>query len=407
MQTDISKSLSTCHMLSRKPVIGVLANIYEANAGIRAGGHLHFIEVVKRWTNCDIVLFAPEMAREEFAVALPRARFVAMPALPPASSKALDFMYRSLCSVVRLRELRRCDALLATSQLLADIAPVIYSRKPAAVISHHLIASELGRSGRKSSIPVLGERLSLWAARFGDVRAFVTSSRLVASELRAAGITTPIVVTTNGVDHIAAGNEIDISAAGRTGAVFIGRLHPLKNVDDAIRAWRIVCDELPGERLTIIGAASSAAYQAELEKLIADLALQHCVVLAGVVDDGEKSAALARAKLFLFPSREEGFGIAVAEAMQAGLPCVTYDLPIFSEIFPAGRLSAPLNDYSALAGRALSLLADESLRLKYARDAIVLAESFSWDRASEIAAEVVRDLLPRSSRSDWSLRAAP
>jgi glycosyltransferase involved in cell wall biosynthesis len=379
----------------RKPIVGVLANIYEASAGIQAGGHLHFIEVVKRWVGVEIVVFAPEIARRKIAVALPNARFVSMPALAPKSPKALDFLYRSLASIRRVRELKRCDAMLATSHLLADIMPAIISGKPAAVISHHLLGTDLEANGRKNSIPNLGERFSLWAMRFADVRAIITSSALVGGELRARGLTMPIVISTNGVDHTADVAAVDISANLRDGAVFIGRIHPSKNVNDAIRSWRIVVDRHPDARLTIIGPANTPSYLLELEGLIAELKLEDSVILAGSVDDAEKWRALARARVFLFPSGQEGFGIALAEAMRAGLPCVTYDLPIFAEIFPAGRLEAPLGDYVTLARRVNALLDDEALRLSYAAEASKLAETFSWERASRIAAGVFAEILRR------------
>jgi glycosyltransferase involved in cell wall biosynthesis len=381
----------------RKPIIGLLANIYEAGTGIRAGGHLHFIEVVKRWIDVDLVVFAPEMARCDFTAALPQARFVAMPALPPSASKAVDFLYRSLAAVVRFRELRRCDALLATSHLLADITPLVISGKPVAVIAHHLIGAELGRDARTSSIPMLGERLSFWATRLCDVRAFITSSKLVARELRAIGLKAPIVVSTNGVEHSLDAHPVDISGALRDGAVYVGRLHPVKNIDDAIRAWRLVVDRFPRARLTIIGAPDTPAYLAELEKLIVVSKLEGNVTLVGLVDEEAKADALARAKVFLFPSGEEGWGIALAEAMRAGLPCVTYDLPIFEEIFPIGRLEAPLGDFTTLAMRVIELLADEPARLRHAADALKLAETFSWERASHIAAEVFQEMLQRKS----------
>jgi glycosyltransferase involved in cell wall biosynthesis len=376
----------------RRPTIGVLANIYEADAGIRAGGHLHFIEVVKRWTDVDIVLFAPEIARADLAAALPHARFVAMPALPYGAPKVFDFLFRSIFSFRRRRELRRCDALLATSQLLVDVAPILFAQRPAAVISHHLIGSELGRNARANFIPVLSERIGLWATRFGDIRAFITSSNLVAGELRAAGLKMPIVVSTNGVDHIATTRAADASSTHRSGAVFVGRLHPLKNVDDAIRAWRIVVDRFPLEHLTIIGSQTTSSYYEMLRNLITELRLGQHVTLAGALLDSEKSEALARAKLFLFPSGEEGWGIALAEAMSAGLPCVTYDLPVFAEIFPVGRLEAPLGDHVGLADRVVQFLDDENLRLRYANDATELAKTFSWDRASQITASVFREM---------------
>ena len=81
--------------------------------------------------------------------------------------------------------------------------------------------------------------------------------------------------------------------------------------------------------------------------------------------------------------------------MRAGLPCVTYDLPIFEEIFPIGRLEAPLGDFATLGKRVIELLADEPARLRHAADALKLAETFSWERASHIAAEVFQEMLPR------------
>ena len=363
--------------------VGVLANIFEPGAGILAGGHLHFVEVVKRWKDVNITVFAPEMARDGFMAALPHASFVPLPSLASfRGGKALDFFYRSFAALSRIRQLRRCDVFLATSHLLPDVLPAIVSGRPTAVVVHHLLSvkNEAGKSA--ALIPTLGERLSLLMIRL-FVKCVIASSPSVLRELRSRRFRMTGVVTTSGVDHLTFA-PLAHAESLRTGAVFVGRLHPSKNPMDAIRAWNIVARRFPQEVLTIIGAEEVPDYALELRALVAQLGLEGRVRFAGTVSDEEKQTALIAAKVFLFPSLQEGWGIAVAEAMRAGLPCVTYDLQIFSEIFPSGRLAAPIGNVEILAGHVNALFADEALRLRYAGEARLLAQDFTWERASQI-----------------------
>jgi len=224
------------------------------------------------------------------------------------------------------------------------------------------------------------------------VKCVMTSSPSVLRELRSRRFRMAGVVTTSGVDHLTF-PPLEYAQAQRSGAVFVGRLHPSKNPIDAIRAWQIVSRRFPQEVLTIIGAEEIPNYALELRALVAQLGLEARVRFAGTVTDEEKQAALIAAKVFLFPSLQEGWGIAVAEAMYAGLPCVTYDLPIFSEIFPTGRFAAPPGDVEMLAEHVNSLFADEELRSRYASEAASLAQNFTWERASRIEEAALSRLL--------------
>ena len=83
---------------------------------------------------------------------------------------------------------------------------------------------------------------------------------------------------------------------------------------------------------------------------------------AGVRHDAERF--LQAADVFLFPSRREGFGTAIIEAMACGLPCVVAELPgitdfIFSESAEAaGGIVVPQEDPASLADAALAVLSD-------------------------------------------------
>ena len=391
---EASREIATSRSSVKRATVGVFANIFEGGAGILAGGHTHFIEVVKRWHDVDVVVFGPEMARSDLMKALPNAAFVALPSLNAFHApKAVEFFYRSIAAVARVPILRRCDAFLSTSHLLPDVVPAILAGRPAAVVVHHLVTSRTQDQPRANAISVIAEHVSLFLIRI-RARSLIAGSHLMLRQLRERKLNISAVVTTNGVDHLAFPTVSEDDPC-RSGAVFVGRLHPSKNPADAIRAWKIVSQRFPAERLTIIGAREIPQYARELDALVADLGLEECVRFAGAVRDDEKLAALTTAKVFLFPSREEGWGIAVAEAMRAGLPCVTYDLPIFTEIFPQGRLSVAVGDHVGLAMHMINLFCNEALRVRYARQAMELAHTFTWQRASRIEADAMAPLLAR------------
>ncbi len=380
-------------MNGRKPRIGVLANTLEDGAGTEAGGLVHFLEVVKRWPWAEVVIFAPEEGRDAFTRRVPGAHFIAMPSWRRlARAKAPLFVFRALFGVLRYRELRACDALVATSQALPDTVPAALARgKRTMAIVHHIMQRAGRRDGPflRNAVAFAAERLSLAlvARTFGAV---CCSSRLVASELRALGFRIPIAITTSGVDHMPAASPGGV----RQGVAYVGRVHPTKGIDDLVRAWRLVVDRLPDKVLTCIGATDDPAFERELDVLIADLGLTQSVRKLGRVPDDVKVAVLHASSAFAFASKEEGWGIAVAEAMRAGLPCVTYDLPIFAEIFPQGRLAAPAGDVTSLAACLVRLLSDDALRGRLAREAAHLADTFSWQRAAEIEGDAVLGVIP-------------
>jgi glycosyltransferase involved in cell wall biosynthesis len=87
----------------------------------------------------------------------------------------------------------------------------------------------------------------------------------------------------------------------------------------------------------------------ELERLRADIAAQGLPIeLAGYVDEATKFDILSRSKLFVFPSVEEGWGIAVAEALAVGTPVVAYDLPVYRSVFGEQLHPVPLKDVGNL-----------------------------------------------------------
>jgi glycosyltransferase involved in cell wall biosynthesis len=112
-------------------------------------------------------------------------------------------------------------------------------------------------------------------------------------------------------------------------ALFLGRLHPKKQVDLLLRLWAEL--RPPGWQLLIAGEGEPG-YEQQLRALVAERGLQSQVRFLGLVSGEAKQRLLAESQLFLQPSLQENFGFAVAEALAAGLPALTCQGMPWSEL---------------------------------------------------------------------------
>jgi glycosyltransferase involved in cell wall biosynthesis len=148
---------------------------------------------------------------------------------------------------------------------------------------------------------------------------------------------------------------------GGGGAVVIARLTPQKRVRlaiDAVAALVSCGHKLP---LTIVGDGPE---RATLEQHVVQLGISPFVRFTGAVSPAQVSDYLARADVMIFPARGEGFGLAAAEALMAGVPVVAcWDGGGVLDVVPesgAGRLTLP--SPSALSEALLSILQDPDRR---------------------------------------------
>jgi len=103
--------------------------------------------------------------------------------------------------------------------------------------------------------------------------------------------------------------------------LFLSRLHEKKNVPLLLRALASVASASRPIELTIAGDGDGG-YRRELEQLAQELGLQARVRFLGHVDGDAKQRVLLDADCFVLPSAHENFGLAVAEALAAGLPVI-------------------------------------------------------------------------------------
>ena len=140
-----------------------------------------------------------------------------------------------------------------------------------------------------------------------------------AGEFRAFGITEPIAIIPNGID-LPEGTALHAERTSQRTLLFMSRLHPKKGLPILLEAWARLAPLRPEWRLVIAGP-DEAGHRAELEKTIRARAIPG-VSMPGPVSGEAKQALLLNADLFVLPTLNENFGIAVAEALAFGIPAI-------------------------------------------------------------------------------------
>jgi glycosyltransferase involved in cell wall biosynthesis len=137
-----------------------------------------------------------------------------------------------------------------------------------------------------------------------------------------------IRISSNGLDYnfISSINPIDST---RYDGCFCGRLVKTKGVYDLIEIWKLVTIHHPNSRLVIVGDGPEYT---SLSNKIKEMNLVDNIKLTGYISERDKFLIMKRSKVFVFPSYEEGWGIAVTEAIACGLDVVLYDIGAYNAV---------------------------------------------------------------------------
>ncbi|WP_239380710.1 glycosyltransferase family 1 protein [Frankia sp. CIT1] len=169
----------------------------------------------------------------------------------------------------------------------------------------------------------------------------------------------------------------------------LATLEPRKGLDTALAA--LAEPTAPGLPLVHVGSPGWGGLdlRAEAERAGLDSGRVHPL---GRLDDPDLAVVLSRATALLAPSRSEGFGLPVLEAMAHGVPAVVSDIPAFAEIGGDAVVTVPVADPAALAQAAAAVVADDGLRRGLAVAGRARAAAFSWNGAAETVWSLYRQL---------------
>ncbi|MFH1896442.1 MAG: glycosyltransferase [bacterium] len=138
-------------------------------------------------------------------------------------------------------------------------------------------------------------------------------------------------------------------------ACFVGGMRPGKGMYEILPIWKKVCKAKRKATLAIVGAGLKE-YTDWFQKEIKARHMESNIKLIGALPNRETLAVVKASSIFFFPSREEGFGIALAEALACQKQVVAYNLPVYRDTFAPFIKTIPLWDREKFAAETVKLL---------------------------------------------------
>jgi glycosyltransferase involved in cell wall biosynthesis len=196
----------------------------------------------------------------------------------------------------------------------------------------------------------------------------------------------------------AAGREEARTRLGLRGpyVLFVGRVEPKKNVERAVEAFfaAVMARKLPHD-LVLAGPARRTR---SLDRLVKHLNIRDRVRRLGYVPDESLPPLYAAADLVLLPSKAEGFGFPVLEAMASGTPCVTSDDAALLELAGDAALAVDPERLDMLREAVERVLTEPETARQLREKGLARAREFTWERTVELtiaAYEEARGLFER------------
>ncbi|MHB8647799.1 MAG: glycosyltransferase family 4 protein [Thermomicrobiales bacterium] len=174
----------------------------------------------------------------------------------------------------------------------------------------------------------------------------------------------------------------------------VATLHPHKNLDALIDAFVALRQRRDAPlQLVLVGLKGNAA--ATLQAKIAKAGIADAVVLTGWAPDADLPALYQGAMVYVLPSRYEGFGIPVLEAMASGTPVITTTAASLPEVAGDAALLVDPDDRTALTGALCRVLDDSTLRDDLIGRGKERAPLFTWRKTAEATLSALAKAMPR------------
>jgi len=242
-------------------------------------------------------------------------------------------------------------------------------RIPAVVTLHDF--SSITMPGRHLLKTVVSFDLFIGKSLERARRVAAVSKAIAEDAVRGFGVSrSRIEIIPNGVDDFFQPGDAD-----RDCILFVGTLEPRKGIDDLIAVWLSLPEPRPG--LVLCGERGWR------------VRVPSGVEVTGWVDRERLRALYQQARIFVYPSRYEGFGIPPLEAMACGAPVIATRTGAIPEYADGAALLIDAGDRDGLRDAMLKLLRDEPLRRDLAARGIERAKKYRWDRSAQLMTELL------------------
>ena len=180
--------------------------------------------------------------------------------------------------------------------------------------------------------------------------------------------------------------------------LYVGTIEPRKNLLTLIRAY----DELlrtTAHRPQLVLCGGRGWLDSEVFNLARELRMEEQIRFTGYIEDADLPALYSSAKVFIYPSIYEGFGLPPLEAMACGAPVISSNASSLPEVVGEAGLMHDPGDYRALTHCIVKLFDDPAMQEYYRRAGMKQASRYSWERAARETQAVYDEVIKKHGKS--------
>lgn len=385
----------------------VFVNAFWNEGSGMTGGDKRVIEILKKWKQNEnfefsIIIYAPQKFLDLLVnenIDNVEFRYTA-----PKGSEKRGLIFSYICRTFRVLRLipyydTNVHYFYSTSDYFPDVIPCVLGKvmnKKAGWIAlvHNIYEHYKTRPGNKIMNFILYylQQFSLFLMKGKSDRVLVVSP-LVKHYLidKKKFNKRKIQKVDNGVDTALIDSIVSWEDKEKHyDAVILARLAPVKGIYDLPVIWKKVMNKDSSARLAIIGGGTDEIKN-ELLKQCNLHGVRDNIDLLGYFEPELAFQYLKSAKVFVFTSRTEGWGISIAEAMACGLPVVAYSLPIYKYVFPKGIKLIENRDAEKMSEQIVDLLNNQEEREKLGKDGRqYVQENYEWSKVAENEIDIIK-----------------
>lgn len=175
-------------------------------------------------------------------------------------------------------------------------------------------------------------------------------------------------------------------------SLYVGTIEPRKNLEVLLRAYALLPAAVRGQWPLILVGYQGWRSEA-IHALLSAAQSEGWVRYLNFVTNDELATIYSGARLFVFPSLYEGFGLPVLEAMASGIPVVCSNSSTLPEVAGDAAAMCHPEDVEGLCGLIRSGLEDDHWREEAKRAGLARAATFSWARCAEQTVAAYREVL--------------
>jgi len=313
--------------------------------------------------------------------------------------RLLGYLVSTIHSILIIFKLPKVDIVYSPSDVFCDVIPGLFyktfKKTKWVVMVHHLCPPPWQRQGNflVNAFSFLGQKLSFFLIGLAVDKLLVYDTKMGHSTAQAVQNLSLRKIKINQVV-----NGVDLRKIAKIpsqkikyDACFAGGLRISKGIFDILNIWQKVCQTNPKAKLAVAGQGTKDI-ENQVKKKIKQLGLINNILLLGKLTSTQLYTLMKASKIFISVSLEEGWGIAIYEALLCHLPVIAYDLPIFPPQLTSKVIKVPLGKSQTFTEKILLLLNSNETYLRKKKAIAKLKNYYDWNQVANQEINILKEI---------------